>query len=143
MRLAVVFFVLFCFRKYSVDPQFMKLAKIFRQRYSGKYILAKMFWQRYSSKSILTTIISGSTVQETGKESRKEGAEDRPNVSVIQDISSTLMFSYHIIISYSSSFRYKGYLEVVELVMESATGCEKLPRMDMDESCKCMFVVHI
>jgi len=29
---------------------------------------------------------------------------------------------------------YKGYLEVVELVMESATGCEKLPRMDMDES---------
>ena len=31
--------------------------------------------------------------------------------------------------------RYKGYLEVVELVMETASGCEKLPRMDMDESC--------
>ena len=32
--------------------------------------------------------------------------------------------------------RYKGYLEVVELVMETASGCEKLPRMDMDESCE-------
>ena len=41
---------------------------------------------------------------------------------------------FSIILNYF--LRYKGYLEVVELVMESAAGCEKLPRMDMDESCE-------
>ena len=53
------------------------LAKIFWQRYSGKDILAKIFKQRYSEKDIEGI----HTVQETGKASCKEGAENRPNVS--------------------------------------------------------------
>ena len=32
--------------------------------------------------------------------------------------------------------RYKGYLEVVDIVMNNATGCETYPSMDMDESCE-------
>ena len=41
MRLAGVFLLFLC-GKYSVDPEFMKVAKIFRQRYSGKDIMAKI-----------------------------------------------------------------------------------------------------
>ena len=48
----------------------------------------------------------------------------------------TLMLSDDVRSQVIVMVRYKGYLEVVELVMETASGCEKLPRMDMDESCE-------
>ena len=34
------------------------------------------------------------------------------------------------------SCRFKGYLDVVEIVMNNKDGCEKYPKMDMDEHCK-------
>ena len=36
--------------------------------------------------------------------------------------------------------RYKGFLDVVEIVMNNKAGCEKYPYMDMDEHCKS--IVH-
>jgi hypothetical protein len=37
--------------------------------------------------------------------------------------------------------RYKGYLEVVEVEMNNANGCEKYPHMDMDEACKSILLI--
>ena len=40
-------------------------------------------------------------------------------------------------------FRYKGYLDTVEIVMNNKAGCEKYPHMDMDEHCECWRTVQV
>ena len=48
----------------------------------------------------------------------------------------TIVFTGILFILRNLYFRYKGFLDTVEIVMNKKNGCEKYPYMDMDEHCK-------